>query len=704
MILENENTKQSKTPYIISFTLFIFSLLYLYSELIFNSLMLDVAGTSFSTPSQIEDIQYYGRIISANGFTLLLGLFAKSGFRLWRPYHWLLALFCILVCSIPVGMIFIENIVNILLGRERVEAGFDPDMGWALMIIPGIFLFLHSGGHNRALLATGLVIMAWPAMFFGQKLLVERYIIAPTSWQDRLVARYVLMARAKMEDCSMKLGEFDICILRAQDEDARSLNAVIGAFLMNASRVVLQDIDRDKNKILLEQILRRDKDKIDNAYQYYLTKLYEGKELVYRQYTNDKGRFIKYFYMPYVRVSDIYNNSLIPTSNMLYLLDKFGIEKENAWREYRAAASNYNAGIREVSRKLKNILTRVRASAYECSNTKCEKDKLNTLRFMQREYGKDWDRIEEMCGGNPMEFNCQLTAKDIEQKIHEIKDVEFEERSGYRPDIKTKEEFFELSKNTKIIGDELLKFLNKQVKEVKFTKEDLPDKITKESLKELISKKLLAVANIKWSLLSTAKFGKIIPPNLDIDSFFKALDIDFPDEKIEKKFTAMDKEQFVNKYIIDEYRAKVVDFFDSIEAEAPNYANKKHLSEKGKNYVRAVYIPPIAIGLSLFIVFLTIGKNIIFIGYSLLYLPTKYINIWSSIGKIAYIAAWAGYIFISSNFIKDLKNPYIENITYKTYYAEASRVSPLVTLSLDTIIRIQPTICRFGQRILNFKF
>ena len=74
------------------FVLFILSLLYLYAELVFNLLMLDAAGTSMTTPKEIDDIQFFGRMTSAFGFTLLvLGLFAKNGFVLKTPTDWRVA-------------------------------------------------------------------------------------------------------------------------------------------------------------------------------------------------------------------------------------------------------------------------------------------------------------------------------------------------------------------------------------------------------------------------------------------------------------------------------------------------------------------------------------------------------------------------------------------------------------------------------------
>ena len=699
MTLENSDIKQFNSPYIISFVLFIFSLLYLYSELIFNSLMLDVAGTSFSTPKEIEEIQYYGRIISANGFTLLLlGLFSKSGFRLRQASHWGLALFVIILCSIPVLMIFVENLINIFLGKEKTETKFDPEMGWALMIVPGIFLFLRSGGKNRAFIASGIIIMAWPAMFFGQKLLVERYIIAPTTWQDRLAARYILMTRAKMEECKMQLGDLNICRAKFGNAELKSLNAVLGAFLMNANNAVVHDIDKVKNDILLEQVLKQDKDKIDVAYQYYLDKLNNAKNLTYIKYENDKRKFIQQLYLPYIKASNFYNASLKPPDNIDYLLNKFDKEKEKAWNKYITVASNYNASIRTTSAKLKGILTKIRKDAYECSGTQCEKYKRKMLRQFQRKYNKDWNKIVELCGGNPIEFNCKLSKEEIKIEIHKIKDKEFKQKSGYSPNIKTKADFFKIPKNKNILKDKLLEFLKTEVKDINFTKEDLPDEIDKKSLKKLLSKKILDIANINWSLTMSSKFGKVIAPNLSMPEFFKALDIDIPDLNIEEQFPVMERKFFIEKYILDGYRAKVVEFFDKIESEAPNYANQKSLNEKGKNYIRAIYIPPIAIGLSLVIVFITIGKNLLFVIYSIYYFTINNADIPYFLRKVAYISFWLLYIFMSFIFIKNLENQYIQNTTYKIYYKEADKTAPMTTLMLDGIIKLQPIIYKYFHR------
>ena len=51
-------------------------------------------------------------------------------------------------------------------------------------------------------------------------------------------------------------------------------------------------------------------------------------------------------------------------------------------------------------------------------------------------------------------------------------------------------------------------------------------------------------------------------------------------------------------------------FLQEMRAEAPLYANGQVLQEKGKNFIRAAYIPAVALVLSLLIVMLTLARGI----------------------------------------------------------------------------------------------
>ncbi len=706
-ITSSADIKQPNTTYISSLILFCFSLLYLYSEVVFNVLMLDIAGTSSSSMKEVEDIQYYGRMISASGFTLLLlGLFDKTGFRLSKTSHWLIAFTCIFICSIPFLMIFGESLYRTIAGKDPIEAGFDFDMGWALMVVPGAMLFLLSGGHNRALIAIGLIIMAWPAMFFGQKILIERYIVAPTSWQDRLSARYVLMARSQSEECRMQLGTLNLCKRNTHyNENLRSLNAVLAAILLNAKKSVMTDISYAKDDAILKEIMASNSSDIDASYIKYLYQVNKIQKFAYNQFTKDKNKFIKNFYTPYMQASRRYEQAVMlqpRTSKKAHELWRILNDKKDiAWQQYLMETSNYNTSIDSIAEQIKEALTKIRAEAYDCDDFKCETNKRLALKEFQHEHNEQANIIDDICGGNPLEYSCKITTDEIALKIHEEKDKEFIEKSGYTPDIATKQEFFALPKNQAILKEQVKETLSSKIKGVNYNDIHISDNITEKELVAIIQNSIIKRANFEWSTRMKKLFKKDIAPSLPMTKFFLAMGVNLPPESSVKINAGLNRPDFMKQYVLPEYKAKVVKYFDDIEKEAPDYANKEKLSEQGKNYVRAVYIPPIALGLSLLIVALTIGKNIIFIGSSIIYVFMRKKQIPKYISTIAYIVTWLGFIGITSTFINQSENFYTKNRTYKKYYEEGMQKHPTITLSLDAIIRIQPSIYIYGNTVLK---
>ena len=65
------------------------SMVYLIVEVVFNMSLLE--AVSSTTLESLHDIEEFGRVASASGFTLaILGLFLSSGFRIRGPTRWAL--------------------------------------------------------------------------------------------------------------------------------------------------------------------------------------------------------------------------------------------------------------------------------------------------------------------------------------------------------------------------------------------------------------------------------------------------------------------------------------------------------------------------------------------------------------------------------------------------------------------------------------
>lgn len=709
------------------FVLFILSLLYLYAELVFNLLMLDAAGTSMTTPKEIDDIQFFGRMTSAFGFTLLvLGLFAKNGFVLKTPTDWRVAWATVLLCSFPLFLTYGDIIFGTLTGRGVHDAAVNQEMHWAFVTLGGCVIFLATRGSNAVFTIFGIVMMAFPAMFSGQKLLIERYIVSPTTWEQRLVARHMLMARSSAEECMIKIGTLDFCHVAIKNDDLRSLNAVFAAYMAFAYKEVLAELERQKETVLWNMVMKNTWFGVDEAYTRYLYQVEDANKAVQLQYENimgqysqRKSRFMQTLYRQYAEASSRYYRALDHRKVQEIAggaWTKIEKKKNEGWDQYRRAAVNYNTSIDGIARDIKKKLTRI-YNLSRCYEAHCEREKRQAYNLLYLEYDPYAKELEKACGGDLMEYPCKLTEKEIAQYLHGKKDPEFISASGLPPDLATREDFLAHEKVKKDVDAAVTEaFAAEMAKQnISLRDEKIPVFRSQQDLENYIMRKMREHADQKWAALVAGSLGFYVPPGLSWEEFFAVLDNKPEMIKLRKQqesmppppeVEALSREQFIQQYVIPEHRAEAVKYFDEIKKEGPEYANGKRLSSQGKDYVRALFIPSIALGLSLLIAIVTIGKNIIFL-LSYLFRFLYFVS-GGSAEKFRfaengfYAAAWGIFTVLFSMLVTFSHNVYTENETYKLYYRRVAESSKPVAVSLDMIVRIQPVVYKRGQKLVDY--
>jgi hypothetical protein len=709
------------------FALFVLSLLYLYAELVFNLLMLDAAGTSMTTPREIDDIQFFGRMTSAFGFTLLvLGLFAKNGFVLKTPTDWRVAWATVFLCSFPLFLTYGDIIFGTITGRGIHDASVNQEMHWSFVTMGGCVIFLATRGSNAVFTIFGIVMMAFPAMFSGQKLLVERYVVSPTSWEQRLVARHMLMARSSAEECMIKLGTLDLCHVAIKNDDLRSLNAVFATYMAFAYKEVLAELEAQKETVLWNMVMKNTWFGVDEAYTRYLYKIEDANKAVQMQYENvmgqyakRKSRFMQTLYSQYTEASSRYYRALDHRKAQEIAADaweRIEKKKNEGWDQYRRAAVNYNTSLDGIARDIKAKLMRV-YNLSRCFEAHCERETRQAYNLLYVEYGAYAKELEKACGGDLMEHPCALTEKEIADYLHRKKDPEFIASSGLPPDLDTRAAFLaheKIKENTDTaIREAFAAELEKQ--NISLRNEKIPVFLSQQDIENYIMRKMQERADQKWAALVAGSLGFYVPPGLSWEEFFAVLDEKPAMIKLRKQaesippppeVEALNREQFVQKYIIPEYRSEAIKYFDEIKKEGPEYANGQRLANQGKDYVRAMFIPSIALGLSLFIAILTIGKNIIFL---LSYLfKFSYFALGGAAEKFRraetgfYTLAWGIFALLFSLLVVFSHNVYTENETYKLYYQRVAERSKPIAVGLDTIVRMQPIIYGQGQKVVDY--
>jgi hypothetical protein len=131
---------------------------------------------------------------------------------------------------------------------------------------------------------------------------------------------------------------------------------------------------------------------------------------------------------------------------------------------------------------------------------------------------------------------------------------------------------------------------------------------------------------------------------------------------------------------------------EKIRSEAPLYENGKELSKQGKDYVRVLYIPAIALCLSLMIVVSTIGRNLVNAACRII----EKRRLAKSRPEAVRPLCWAVFLVLIFILPYLWPNPYTAGAAYRKYYHLARQGAPVSARLLDWIVHMQPVIYRAG--------
>lgn len=171
-----------------------------------------------------------------------------------------------------------ELIFNYALVTTAGKAGFSSDDLRALeyfgravsgigasLLVAGLFIrganFLHSIGRLAV-----VFVAVWPLVFFGQKWLIDTYIVEPSSPQQRSDAYGAQLARSAIESGALQISGFDY---RPRDTiEQRTFMTLFGGLLFWDSD--LMAVMRGQQDRIVDAHLRRvSRDQAASAYQHY---------------------------------------------------------------------------------------------------------------------------------------------------------------------------------------------------------------------------------------------------------------------------------------------------------------------------------------------------------------------------------------------------------------------------------------------------
>lgn len=637
------------------------SSVYIVAEAVFNIRLLEVAGSVKSDPSAIDSLQYFGRAISGYGFSLLmLGLFAGSGFKLDTRWRWIAFWLLATVCVMP---LLVTADVTGIGPHHSVPEGAHLDLAdFPLLVMPllGTALVLMSAGKFRFHVIIGVCLMAWPAMFLGQKLVIERYLIDHTTWEERQNARYMLMLRAGLEDCSLDLGGIQFCDARLGAADMKAARIIVSTLWMLSPAHVIDELKDSRNRLVENAASTGQWFSGREQYKKYVAKVQDTRS----KYVS--GILTKY-YVPYKRASDMYAKALDPatiTRQAAEAAEEVEAGIEDGWRRYKSAVREYNQTL----------------GAYA---------KLGAQAIAP--YGED---LNENCADGICEDAANEVADrlDIDRAMRNADDMaerEFQARTGYRSDIPDRKTFMAEKKTRDAIRDKVQSAVRQRMDAPAFS---LPDDWVydaptfREKIEVMIRDKVKAT----WK----QRFGETIPPGLDKDAFLATLGID---QLPSASQMTMSEEDFFKRHVVPGHQKMVDSMLGDLEKEKEKYAPDASDMAEGKEYVEALYIPTISLVISLSIVILTLTRGLMALMRAVLKSGKKPVDLrWLAAGQGAVAALFLGLLVVLPHIFP---NPYAVGDAYDKVVAYAKARHPWITPVLNWTVHVQPVVYRVAKDV-----
>lgn len=534
---------------LVDLVFFALSCVYLVAEFRFNVTLLDVAGSATVDAQAIHSVADFGRTVSGFGFTLLaLGMFARARFRLTHRRE-----------KTTFGVFALACVAPFIL--------FPPHQQEMLFLFPvafGVFLMLVSRGRFPFHTILSIVLMAWPAMFAAQKSMVEHLVVTPTTWQERQHARDVLMLKAGLEKCLVEVEDQWLCKGDKSTAEVRAVRAMIAALWMHNPEAIIAALEPQRERIIDKTARQSGGDAAATAYKTYVDAIKSERDKMVDE-------LIDKFYTPYERASKAYLTAKNP--------QKLAADVDNVWREMERETDLAWNDYLDAQRQYRQTIG-------QASDT------------MLTRQGLLFQKLDEFCATR----NCPRGNADrATLRLIDEAETQFIRRTGFPPNVMSKAELLTYPR----ARDSFEQQTNQRLAEASgFANAALPanwvydEAYMKALLTEMFKNRVFS----EWR----KTFGDL-PAGLPVDEFFVRMKVP-PVPALET--LVMSEGDFAENYTLPKLREKMRGTIDQLTREAPLYANGAALENKGKDYIRAVYIPAIALLISLLIVTLTVMRGI----------------------------------------------------------------------------------------------
>lgn len=719
--------------------LLICGLLYILAEFIFNARLLDTASDINATADDLRDVEYLGRGVSGIGLSLLVaGFFARDGFRMSRLsdqiVFGLLALLAPLLFLLsplspqgggldPGGVTFTQ-----LLTGGGTDILFDlppPDasMLWVMLPLFGILtvLIAHYKRLHRSVVIAGILLITWPAMFFGQKIAIERFLIHPTGWETRLDARYMQMMRTGFGHGILALRD-----LRFDEDDdpaLRTFLVLMGSLFMQFPEEAKEMIREKENDIVQLIVMRTDIQNVDARYAEYQEMTQEFRKQFFEPYEQASGRYATALSEPFLH--EARDNALRIARAAV----------DNGWLKMRDALGSCRAFAGKHAATLYTQLVTYNKNFIACTNETCRsRTAINYQRMIRNMIGHrvPFDYWCESSGLEPGDitdfhmldnnlreiaqretFACRPeNIERVTERLMPFCTQEIHKQTGFSAALRTRQDYEASPVLHKTVRNKLLDVMRRDKKLMTFMlPEDwrLDDVAT---LEDALARGIMSRAGVEWTMGARrgddgekpSAIGLTgIRPGMSMDEFVQTAvvqrhlraylgDMYYPGFSM-----SMTREQFVENVLAPDIKRRAAAYVRETEQQARKFSNGESLEAEGKEAVRFIYIPSIALFISLFLVVLTTARCLI----AAVRLVWRRLYPAARPSPLRLAAAWAAIIIVIAGFPYVAGSRTAQSESYQAFLHKSFEKAPATSLVIDWTMRAQPIIYSAGKTLLN---
>jgi hypothetical protein len=639
--------------------MFICSFLYLIPEAVFNAELISVAGGKISTEDDLKSVELFGRTISGIGVTLLLA----------------------------------DLLLTSRLLTSRLKTAF-------------FFILIAS--------------IAWPTVFFGQKWLVDHFIVEPSTAEQRQHAYFSHMLRNALIEKSVKIEGVEFQPGKEHSPEEQTFLSVFGG-LVYADDALIKGLGNKKREIVEQFVLDNTMTRFEQYYSEY----------------KDFRSSLRLQYKEYINASSQYNDVIAGTEKRA---DQYWLDVQNeiseGWEKYQNAKTSFNASVearaQEISPKIFEYFEREqKCYSYKDNRQKSCLDRVNKgydtiIKKYDMPYipANDWLITRKVSSGDILSKTYKdgtiyisdvvssiatiFSGKDVYETVYtddvnHNKNVLFnkmvpifiQESGGYPLEIGSISTF----KNNDVTANNVRNNLRIRGLILGDVWNINQRAEFDSAVKQLVKKQ----ADKEWNQAANAS-GQNLAPNLSWVQFQK-------DEFNQSKIAEQMGDMYVNpmmadwnnaqfrQYVIDVNVARKTDeLVRIIEAQRAEFEDGGEFEQIGKSAIRAIIIPPISMFISLLLVLLTVLK-----------LPIKMIQLVQS-NKNSKAKSKQFYaptvtvvliVIIFSLPMTTTGNQFTHSSSAVNYFFDQMEKgdSPLISYSLRWLLTTQPHVLPYGVMI-----